>query len=60
MINNMSKIVYAKPMAETRVYNIPEQLWRHFRAKCLLKGVKVNDQMIELIQKFVDEEQEKG
>jgi len=56
----MSKNLYAQPMAETRVYNIPEQLWRQFRAKCLLKGVKVNDQMIELIQRFVDEEEKKG
>jgi len=56
----MSKTQYAQYMAETRVYNIPEQLWRRFRAYCLLSGVRVNDQMIELIQRFVDEQDKKG
>ena len=56
----MSKTEYAQCMAETRVYNIPELLWRRFRAACLLKGIKVNEQMIELIQQFVDEQEKKG
>jgi len=51
---------YTAPMAESRVRNIPEMLWRRFKAICLLKGARVNDTMIELIKRYVDEQEEKG
>ena len=43
------------PMSETRIKNIPESLWRQFRAICVLKGLRINDQLIELIKNYVDE-----
>jgi len=51
---------YTASMAESRIRNIPEMLWRRFKAICLLKGERVNDTMIELIKRFVDEQERKG
>ena len=60
MIGSMGGNTYTAPMAESRVRNIPEMLWRRFKAICLLKGARVNDTMIELIKRYVDEQEEKG
>ena len=51
----MSTNMQTLSMSETRIKNIPESLWRQFRAICVLKGLKVNAQMIELIRQYVDE-----
>ena len=52
----MSTEMQTIPMSETRIKNIPESLWRRFKAICVLRGVKINDQLLELIQEYVDRE----
>ncbi len=51
----MSTKTYTAGMAETRIKNIPEMLWRQFKAICVLEGLRVNDQLIELVKQYVDE-----
>ncbi len=41
-------------MAETRIRNIPDALWRQFKSLCVLQGEKVNDKLIELVRLYVD------
>ena len=40
-------------MAETRIRNIPDEIYRKYKALCALKGVKINDYVIELLKKEV-------
>ena len=50
----MTAAVQTKPMAETRIRNIPDAMWRRFKALCIVRGELVNTKVIELVQKYVD------
>ena len=41
-------------MAELRIRNVPEEIYRKFKALCALKGYKINDYVIELLKKEVE------
>lgn len=45
---------------ETRIRNIPENLWRRFRALCVLQGQSVNEKIIELVAAYVEKSNGKG
>jgi hypothetical protein len=50
----MATAVQAQSMAETRIRNIPDHLWRQFKSLCVLRGELVNAKVIELVEKYVD------
>ena len=58
MLCLMTTLVYPLFMADARIRNIPEMLWREFKAVCALEGTTINDKMIELIQKTVEQHRE--
>ena len=54
----MTALIYPSLMADARIRNIPEMLWREFKAVCALEGTTINDKIIELIQKTVEQHRE--
>jgi hypothetical protein len=54
----MTALMYPLAMADARIRNIPEMLWREFKAVCALEGTTINDKIIELIQKTVEQHRE--
>ena len=41
-------------MAETRIRNIPDDVYRKFKALCAENGYKINDHIIELLKREVE------
>ena len=47
-------------MAKTvHIEKIPEELWRRFKGHCGLSGVTIREQLIKLIEQWIEQE-EKG
>ena len=38
---------------------VDDELWRRFKAKCALEGIKIKDIFVELIKKWISEEPKK-
>jgi len=49
----LEKVSY-DTMAELRIRNVPEEIYRRFKALCALRGVKINDYVIELLRREVE------
>lgn len=40
---------------ETRVRNIPEDIWLRFKVLCINERTPMNDKVVELVKKYVDQ-----
>jgi plasmid stability protein len=43
-------------MSNINVRNIPDEMHREFKSICARRGISMNDMLIQLIQRLVDEE----
>lgn len=48
-------IVYSENMANLIVKGIPDDIYRKFKADCVMKGVSIKDKLIEMLEKEVKE-----
>lgn len=44
-------------MAELRIRDVPDEVYRKFKALCALKGYKISDHVIELLKKEVEKQE---
>jgi hypothetical protein len=53
IIHSMVAATYPTNMAEMRVKNIPEALWKEFKILCIREDSTLNNKIIELVKEAV-------
>ncbi len=56
----MTAVAYASPMAEMRIRNVPEDMYKRLKILCIEEGKTLNEKVIELIRDAVAKRRSSG